>query len=90
MGEQYIFSDPGHLPSLFRARRCYSSELAEHNRSEGTVFLVMADFFFCKWEKTSLLPRWSQNLRHKKWQTYICCLMRLLIDFDKAFELLLN
>ena len=46
MGEQYIFSDPGHLPSLFRARRCYSSELAEHNRSEGTVFLVIADFFF--------------------------------------------
>ena len=46
MGEQYICSDPGHLPGLFRARHCYSLKLAEHNSSEGTVFLVTADSFF--------------------------------------------
>ena len=45
MSEQHICSDTGHLPSLFRVRHCCYLKLAEHNSSESTVFLVIAEFF---------------------------------------------
>ena len=79
MGKQYICSYPGHLPGLFRARHCYSSELAEHNSSEGTIFLVIADFFFLQMGEHKFASKVESKFKTSK-------MADIYFLFSEAFE----